>query len=405
MKRNVLIIGAGPAGLMAATAAAESGHAVTVLEHLSRPGAKLLASGGGRCNLTNVLDGESLARRFGRQWRFMLPALKLLPPSALREWFELRGVKTEITDGFHVFPASGRAGDVLRALLNDCERLNVRVVTGAKAEELVIENGVLKGVPGYPAERVIVAVGGKGYPELGSLGLGYRLAAQAGHEIVPPLPGLVGVRTVETLPHLCTGHCMQDASVCIDLPKYRKTVGRGELLFTHHGISGPAVLDLSADIAGLLGKMPEVPLKVNLFADRSRDFWQQEFTRWQKKDGRKSVKNLLAMHLTQAMAEIICRETGLDGIPAAEFSAAGREMLASVLTAMPLHIHATEGWRKAMVTRGGVSLKKVDPETLGSRLLPGLYFAGEVLDLDGPCGGYNLQWAFSSGALAGKRIS
>lgn len=405
MKSQALIIGAGPAGLMAAIAAAESGHEVTVLEYLPKPGAKLLASGGGRCNLTNVLDAESLARRFGRQWRFMLPALKGLPPEALREWFELRGVATEVTDGFHVFPAGGRAGDILRALLADCERLKVRLLTGVKVGELRIENGVLKGVPGYPADKVVVATGGKGYPELGSLGIGYRLAAQAGHEIIPPLPGLVGVRTVEELPHLCTGHSMKNASVCIDLPNFRKVSGRGELLFTHHGVSGPAVLDLSADIAGLLEKMPQVPLRVNLFADRSRGDWLEQFALWQRRDGRKSVKNLLAAHLTQAMAELICRESGIGGVQAAGFSAAGREALAGMLTAMSLRANATEGWRKAMVTRGGTALKKVDPETLRSRLLPGLYFAGEVLDLDGPCGGYNLQWAFSSGRLAGRLLS
>jgi hypothetical protein len=405
MKPRALVIGAGPAGLMSAVAAAESGYDVTVLEYLPKPGAKLLSSGGGRCNLTNVLDAESLARRFGRQWRFMLPALNALPPEALREWFELRGVATEVTDGFHVFPSGGRAGDILKALLYDCERLSVRVVTGVKIEALWTENGVLKGVPGYPAEKVVVATGGKGYPELGSLGIGYRLAAQAGHDIVPPLPGLVGVRTVEELPHLCTGHSMKDASVCIDLPKFRGEMGRGELLFTHRGISGPAVLDLSADIAGLLEKMQEVPLKVNLFASRSRNDWLEEFARWQRNEGRKSVKNLLAAHLTQSMAELICRETRNDGVPAAEFTAAGRDALAALLTAMPLRVNATEGWRKAMVTRGGVALKKVDPGTLQSRLLTGLYFAGEVLDLDGPCGGYNLQWAFSSGQLAGRLTS
>ncbi len=401
MKNTVLVIGGGPAGLMAAISAAEHGHQVTVLELMPRPGAKLLASGGGKCNLTNVLDGEKLAMRFGRQWRFMLPALNSLPPTELREWFHLRGVETAVTDGFHVFPKNERASDILNALLDECKRLGVQVRTNVKIEALTIENSVLRGVPGYPADRVIVATGGKGYPELGSLGLGYRLAEQAGHEIVPPLPGLVGVRTVETLPHRCTGNSMKDAAVFIDLPKYRKTSGRGELLFTHHGISGPAILDLSADISALLGSMPAVPLKVNLFADRDHNFWLETFNTWQRRDGKKLVKNLLSLHLTQGMSELICTELGLMDAQAAEFSAAGRDSLAAMLTAMPLRANATEGWRKAMVTRGGVALKKVDPETLQSRLLPGLSFAGEVLDLDGPCGGYNLQWAFSSGKLAG----
>jgi len=404
---SVTIIGAGPAGLMAALAAAEHGATVTVCESLPRPGAKLLATGGGKCNLTNILAPFDLAMRFGRQGRFLLPALAALPPDALRQWLAAHGVPTTVTDGFHVFPVSQRAGDVLAALLENCRTRNVTIRTDCPVTELQLRNGAVTGVLDndgpHPADRVILAAGGKGYPALGGRGAGYELARQAGHELVEPTPGLVGLQTAETWPGTCTGISFADSTVTIALPKYRQLPGRGELLFTHHGISGPAVIDLSAEVGVLLRKHPAgIPLTLHLRTDCSPDWWNTEFDRWQREDGKKHLVNLLSPHVTHAVAEALCAAAGnIAHRKAAEFTAAERENLTRMLTAAPVTAIGSDGWEKAMVTRGGVSLKKVDPNTLQSRLVDGLYFAGEVLDLDGPCGGFNLQWAFSSGWLAG----
>ena len=405
---KIVVVGAGPAGLMAAIAAAAQGAIVTVCELLPRPGAKLLATGGGKCNLTNVMEPLDLAMRFGRQGRFMMPALELLPPPALRSFFADRGVPTAVADdGFHVFPVSQKASDVLKALLDECDRLKVGICPSDPVGGLLIEDGRVTGVASgsgpLAADRVIVATGGKGYPELGGRGIGYTLASQAGHEIIEAVPGMVGLRTVENWPGQCAGIVFPQTEVTIALPKYRQYTGKGELLFTHHGLSGPAVLDLSGEIGVLLRCQPAVPLAVNFFAGRDGAFWRTEFDRWQHEHGKKHVVNLLAHHLPHAVAVIFRDLAGLPAdVKAAEFNAAGREQLLRVLTAHEVHINGSDGWSKAMVTRGGVSLKKVDPETLSSRLVAGLHFAGEVLDLDGPCGGFNLQWAFASGFLAGS---
>ncbi len=406
-QRHTIIIGAGPAGLMAAISAAASGDRVTVYEQLSRPGAKLLASGGGKCNLTNVLAVPEFAEHFGRQGRFALTALETLPPEKLREFFAVRGVPTLVQDGFHVFPESNRAVDVLNVLLTECSRLKVEIICSTSVKELIIEDASVSGImiekDRIMAGKVIIATGGKGYPSLGGLGIGYVLAEQAGHQIIEPVPAMVALRTVESWPGSCTGISLPDVTFVIDLPKFRKTIYRGELLFTHHGISGPPVIDLSGEVSGLLKKHPQVMLAVNLFSDRTVAFWHQEFKRWQENSGKKQLNTLLAGHLPHAVANALCELAGNIGmVKAAEFPASGRDELVRLLTALSLRINATEGWNRAMVTRGGVALKKVNPATLESRLVKGLFFAGEILDLDGPCGGFNLQWAFSSGALAGR---
>lgn len=405
-KTAIVVIGAGPAGLSAAIAAAAAGAAVTAVEQLDRPGMKLLATGGGRCNVTNTLPPEELAGRFGRQWRFLLPALEALPPEELRRYFGKHGTPLEAADGFHVFPKSNRAGDILRALLDHAAALGVNIIAGATAESLVIEQGRLAGVrtsAGFlSAEKVIVATGGKSYPKLGATGSGYALAEQAGHRIAPPKPALVGLQTCEDWPGRCTGIVLENVEIRLDLPGERGLKSRGELLFTHRGVSGPAVLDLSGRAAELLDKLKTVPLAVNLLPALAAADWRNLFDVWQKQYGKRQLSTLLSGEFPARLATELCRLAGDIGeLKAAEFPAPAREKLCRTLTALPLAVTGTEGWHKAMVTRGGVELKKVAPETLESRLLPGLHFAGEVLDLDGPCGGYNLQWAFSSGFLAG----
>ena len=410
MKNDIIktvVVGAGPAGLMAATAAASDGNRVEVFEQLSLVGAKLLASGGGKCNVTNILPPSGFAERFGRQGRFMTPALSVMSPEMMRQFFAQNGVPLIAEDGFHYFPESNRAADVLNALLRQCDLLKVNIHVSSRITGLQITDGSIAGVitpdGTVAADRVIIACGGRGYPKLGGGTLGYTLAEQAGHEIVEPLPGLAGLRTVETWPIQCAGISFSNVNVFIDLPKYRNRVSEGELLFTHHGISGPSVIDFAGEISQLLKKMPEVPIAINLFAGRAPQYWLELFDEWQRNSGKKHIRNLLSMHVPSALADIICGLSGSIGDrKAAEFNAAGRENICRLLTAMPFRINGTEGWDKAMVTRGGVSLKKVNPDTLESRLVQGLFFAGEVLDLDGPCGGYNLQWAFSSGFLAGK---
>jgi len=420
---DLAVVGAGPAGLLAAIAAAELGRRVILLEQLPRPGVKLLATGGGRCNLTNTLPPGEFPARFGRHGRFILPALDAFGPDALRRFLHSLGVPTAAPDGLHVYPASNSAADVRRALVRRARELGVRLRLATTAHALWIEGDALRGLETsrgrVAAPAVILATGGKGYPDLGAVPArrDYALAREAGHTIVEPTPALVPLVTRETWPRELAGIALAPARVRIDLPgrppafapgapglRRGKRAGiTGDLLFTHTGLSGPAVLDLSGDVAVLLRGRAEVPLRLDLAPRTTRAEWLARLDSWPISEGRKTLRSLLAAHFPRALAGVLCRLAGLD--PAtrpAQVSRPARRTLADLLTALPLTVTATEGWDRAMVTRGGVALKEVAPQTLRSRLLPGLAFAGEILDLDGPSGGFNLQWAFSSGHLAGS---
>lgn len=394
--------------MMAAVSAAKHGADVIVCEQLPAPGRKLLASGGGKCNLTNTLGTSEFMERFGRQGRFMLPALKSMDSFALREFFKKRGVSTCAEDGFHFFPVSNKAGDILNVLLNECAGLNVKLFLKTKVARLKIENGDLSGVftddgKEIVADSIIVATGGKGCPQLGGSGMAYCLAEQAGHSIVRPVPALVGLRTLEKWPCECSGVSLDHVQLRINLPKFKKKTYEGELLFTHWGLSGPAVIDASGLVNEMLLDAESVPLALNIMPQFDENRWVQIFGGWRKDNGKKQVCGLLANYFPRCIADSICEQAQIPpALKASELGAAQQRGLSDLLLSLPLTVNGSDGFKKAMLTRGGVSLKKINPDTLESRLLKGLYFAGEALDLDGPCGGYNLQWAFSSGNLAGK---
>jgi len=422
---DLVVVGAGAAGQMAAIAAAEAGRRVVLLEQMRRPGLKMLASGGGRCNLTNLVAPEDFQAAFGRQGRFMAPALELMGPARLRQFMDGLGVPTEASDGRHVFPVSQRAADVQAALTGRLHRLGVQRRLGRAAARLWIDNGRLRGVEAKGGGRlaaggVVLACGGRSWPKLGGTGGGYALAEQAGHDIAEPVPALVPLVTAEKSangdpsgrespaetsgwPARLAGVSLKDARVRIDLPGQNKAGLVGDVLFTHRGVSGPAALDISGAVAELLRGRPSVPLRMELVAGVNPAQWSRRVDEWRTKSGRRRVVSLLRQHLPESLCLLLCERAGIAGqTAAAHVPAEKRDLLARLLGGLELTVTGTEGFDAAFVTRGGVKLRHVDPQTLRSRLLPGLYLAGEMLDLDGPCGGYNLQWAFASGYLAGK---
>jgi hypothetical protein len=403
---TVLIVGAGPAGMMAAISAARAGARVTLFERMDRPGVKLLATGGGRCNLTNTLAPEAFLERFGRHGKFLRPALAALDQRALLDFFNQLGVRFHAEDGLHYFPASESAASVRDALLAELRRLGVPIVCRAESLSLWISKGQLRGLRtrsgDVPGDCAVLAAGGKAWPSLGSDGSGYALATEAGHEIITPVPALVPLVTREKWPTRCAGIVSPGARLRIDLPKHSRQGVQGDLLFTHRGISGPAALDISGEVSGLLMKRDKVPLRVHLTDEPSVEVWLSRLRKWRENRPKKFLRSLVAEVLPAALSEALCEEAGVEpDLRAAHVTRPQCLGLAGLLAAAPLTITATEGFDKAMVTRGGVNLRQVDPHRLESRLLAGLYFAGEILDLDGPCGGFNLQWAFSSGFLAG----
>jgi hypothetical protein len=422
MSARVAIIGAGPAGLMAGIAAAEAGADAIVTEQLDRPAAKLLATGGGRCNFTNMLRPEEFMARFGRQGRFMQPALAGLDPRGLRDFLTGLGLASYVAEGGGVYPVGDRAGDVRDALLGRCRELGVEIRCGVCAEALLFDESLPPGLRGVrtstkersaqrpslvenqeiSASAVVIACGGQSYPDLGGTGGGYDLAAQAGHTILQPVAALVALRVREEWLCQCAGVSLQ-SRVWIDLPGRSRRGQTGDVLITHRGLSGPAVLDLSSEVSELLGRggRESVPLRLEVCAGVGKAQWKERLEGWRRHEGRRRLEILLAQHLPARLAELFCRQAGCLGTLASQAPADKAQALAEMLSALSLEVSGTEGFASAMVTRGGVSLRQVDPRTLQSRLLRGLFFAGEVLDLDGPCGGYNLQWAFSSGRLAG----
>ena len=426
---DVAVVGAGPAGLMAAIAAAEAGRRVVVLEQLDRPGAKLLASGGGRCNLTNTLPREKFIARFGRQGRFMLPALAAMDSRALRQWLDGLGVPTHAPDGLHVYPVSDSALTVQKALWRRLRELGAHVRLGVRVTGLWLEDATEKGTVPFSQRRekgtapfsvlrgletetgrvaaphVILAAGGRGYPSLGGSASGYELARAAGHTIIGPTPALVPLRVKEPWVRRCAGASLAAARIRIDLAGESRAGLRGEALFTHAGLSGPAVLDLSGDVAALLARHKTVPLLVDLAPGVTPEDWRRRLEKWRTAEPRSTVVSLLDRHLPKSLAAALAELAGIGpALRPPQLSAGSRDRLTELLTALPLTVTGTEGWDRAMVTRGGVNLKEVDPRTLRSKRLAGLALAGELLDLDGPSGGFNLQWAFSSGYLAGKSI-
>lgn len=403
----MVVVGAGPAGFLAAAAAADAGVATVLLEAGPRGGAKLLITGGGRCNCTNTRPLEDFCAAFGREGRFAEPALRAFGPGHLRDLLASLGVPTRVLDRGEVFPASESARDVRAALEARCRALGVLLRTGTRARALRLNAGRAAGVDtdtgSLEARAVILSTGGASYPATGSTGQGAALATQAGHAVEEPRPALVPLVVQEPWVRACAGVVLEDVPLRLDVKGPLGRERRGTVLFTHRGLSGPAILDLSGDASDLLARGPTVTLRLALTPGIPAAAWEARMTRWRDERGRAMVRTLLDEALPEALARAVVALACPPGdVRANQLTREQRRSLAGLLADAPVSVTGTEGFDRAMVTRGGVPLKEVDPRTLESRLAPGLFFAGEVLDLDGPCGGFNLQWAFSSGVLAGR---
>ena len=405
---GTIIIGGGPAGL---TAACFTGGHTLVLDRLNAPARKLLATGGGRCNLTHDTNAEGIMAVFGPQARFMAPALHAFPPAAIRGFFRGLGVETCVEPDGCVFPASQKAADVAQALERAARANGAEIRCGVRVTRLIVEplpDGATARVTGVEtsqgplhASRVILAAGGQSYPSLGSDGSGFALAQAAGLSITPPVPALAGLITRENWPGTLAGIVLEEGGLRLDVKGAAKRLLTGPVLLTHKGLSGPPALALSGEIAARLAKAPEVPVRVSFIAARSTSDWLALFDRWRQQHGGRALHNLLAGELPRGLAAVLCGLVEGAETAAARAKRSTLEALAASCADLQLHCVATEGWDRAMATRGGVALSELDPKTLACRRIEGLSCAGEVVDLDGPCGGYNLTWAFASGRLAG----
>ena len=400
---SLLIVGAGPAGLMAAWTAARGRPpgGVLVLDRMSLAGVKLAATGGGRGNLSHAATEEEFAAAFGRQGRFAIPAFRSLPPDRLREILSLIEVPTTIDPDGRIYPRSQNAALLRDALFRACEREGVRFEFNRHVRALAPPSNPSAPwlVDSTPAHSVLLAAGGQSASRLGSDGSGLALAAALGYDLVPPVPALVSLRTAETWPAAHSGVSLPNAALSIPIPKRPAATARGGILFTHRGISGPAVLNLSGLVARALRDSGSAHVHLALL-DAPPDF-----DALRQRLGSKPILVWLAQSLPRALAATLLRLSDVpEDLTFSRLSAQQAQNLSRHLLSCPLAVRSTGGFDESMATSGGISLKQVDPSTLQGKLAPRLHFAGEILDLDGPTGGWNLHWAFCSGHLAGLRF-
>lgn len=412
--KKVIIIGAGPAGMMAAITAAQGGAAVTLLEKQPEVGKKLKITGKGRCNITSALGKELFLTGYaGGTGRFLYSVLNEFSNQDLINFFSERGVACKVERGNRVFPESDQAEDVVKALKETLLQLQVKLFNNYRAEDLVINDehitGIKCGGKIFPADAVIIATGGMSYPGTGSTGDGYIFAARAGHQIITPRAGLVPLETEEAWVREIKGLSLKN----VKLTSYKENGGKinedfGEMLFTHFGISGPIVLSLSRDIGEYLYKNPgsRVKIVIDLKPALSEEALENRIDRDFIKYSRKQFKNSLNDLLPASLIPVIIKSSDIDPHMATNsITRTQRRNLVNLLKNLAVTVKGTRPIGEAIVTAGGVNLKEVNPKTMESKIIKGLYFAGEVLDVDGYTGGFNLQAAFSTGYASGKYAS
>jgi predicted Rossmann fold flavoprotein len=415
---DLITIGAGPCGIMTNIMAARSGLNCLLLERNSGIGAKLKASGGGRCNLANTLSIKEFIARYGKDGRFMHSTLNKFYNKELLELLSSLDVPCHALDGFRYFPTTHSSETVITGLENELERLKIdirlnhRVKKVEKSESLEKNINLEKVTQGwlvdnkFLAQNLLIATGGISFKALGTDGDGLNFAKALGHSITPLYPAMLPVHTKEAWVANCRENTLGKAVLTINLKGHRNKSISGDIIFTKTGLRGPAVLDLSREITPLLAQQKEVPLLLNVV----HGYNQQELT--EHINGLKPDLNLARPFevFKKFMAKDLCTELCLQlGInpnkPYGQLSKQDRTNLIQLATKLPLTAIGTDGFDTAMVTRGGICLKEVNPLTLESKLHKSLYFGGEILDLDGPCGGFNLQWAFSSAATIAASIT
>lgn len=407
---DCIVIGAGAAGMMAAITAARNQHTVLLLEKLPKVAAKLKATGGGRCNLTNTLSNEEFMSRFGREGRFMTPALEQLDHKELQSFFHDLNVQTHAPDGFRVFPIGHDAMSIIKGLKEELERLEVTVLTSQKVIELEETERCISSVmtedSKYSTSHVILATGGKGYPVLGAEGDGYELSKALGHSISEIHPAMMPLKTKERWGTNCRADTIAKVEIKVDIKKYKKLHAKGDLIFTKNGIRGPVVLDFSREITPLLAKYDEVPILMNLTKGMNEEEIRQHFKKLQKENPHITMLELTQTLLPESVSLELCKLAEIENpnLTPKKISGVSRDKLIKLLAWTPLTVNGHDGFKLAMITRGGVLLKEINPDTMQSKKIKRLYFCGEVMNLDGPCGGYNLQWSFASGHLAGKLL-
>ncbi len=404
---DVAVIGGGAAGMMAAGRAAERGATVVLLDKNNQLGVKLLITGKGRCNLTQAeFDAQQLIEQYGRQGRFLLPALSSFGVQDVIDFFVAHKVPVKVERGQRVFPVSDRAMDVRNALVRYLEKGGVEVKLKTAVQGLSRQGDRITEVKTssgpITARNYILCSGGLSYPATGSDGQGLAWLREIGHQVTSLRPGLVPIRVKEDWVREAQGLSLKNVEVSLYKDGRKIEARFGEALFTHFGLSGPIILDLSKRVGELMssGKLQlSIDLKPALSFEQLDDRVQRDFLKYRNREYKNSLADLLPQALIQPIIDLsgIMPEKQVNSVTREE-----RHRLVNLLKGLELTVIGLLGYDKAIITSGGVTLKEVNPRTMGSKLYSNLYLAGEILDLDGPTGGYNLQMCWSTGFLAGQ---
>ena len=411
MKR-VVVIGGGAAGLMAAVIAGREGAKVTLLEKMNYVGKKMGITGKGRCNITNACDMSDFIKNTPGNGKFLYGAYERFTNEDLLQLLHDAGLETKVERGGRVFPASDSALDVRNTFMKLMKHYGVDVHLEEPVKKLLVDDGVVTGVvtdkETYHADAVVIATGGKSYPATGSTGDGYMLAAQVGHKITDIRPSLVPIVTEESWVKDLMGLSLRNVELSVVAKNKVQAKMFGEMMFTHFGITGPIVLSLSHTVGKLMRKKNigtiglDINLKPALSPETLDKRLQKDFDLYSKKQLINGMKDLLPSRLIPLIIEL----AGIDPQkPINQISKEERQQIGYMLQHMPLTVKGLRPVEEAIVTAGGISLKEFNPKTMESKLLKGLYGAGEVLDIDAFTGGYNLQAAFSTGYVAAMHIT
>ena len=403
--KKIIVVGGGCAGMMSAIKAAEHGASVILFEKMPRVGRKLGITGKGRCNLTNTADTEEIIKNLPGNGKFLYSALKNFSSADTVNFFERLGVATKIERGGRIFPVSDDAIEVIDALLKKMTVLGVEVKTNSPVTEIIAKDkkivGVLVDGKIIKADAVILATGGASYPATGSTGDGFKFAKRLGHTITEILPALVPLEVEENIKSL-QGLSLKNVSVKLLADGKKVSEIFGEMLFTHFGVSGPIILTLSRQAAKFLSEGKFVELEINLKPALTPEQLDARILRDFDKFKRKAIKNGLTELLPAKIIPIILDRAYLDEDKKVdEITQAERRRLIEILRGLPFTITKTRPIEEAIVTSGGISVKEINPKTMESKIVSGLFIVGEVADVDGFTGGFNLQAAWSMGNAAG----
>lgn len=407
---DIIVIGAGPAGLIAAIESKTYSNKVCILEKMHTPAMKLKITGKGRCNITNNADLSAFIKKYGKNGRFLKYAFSEFFNTDLIKYFENEGVQFKLERGERWFPASDKAIEIANVLLNKVKLKKIEIITNAEAvdvnqssnQEFLIS---LKNKSTLQSKKLLIATGGKSYPKTGSTGDGYKLASKLGHSITPLSPSLVPLKTRGDIAIKLQGLGLKNVNAAIICDRKKITDQFGEMLFTDFGVSGPIILTLSQTVIDLLHQNKKIILSIDLKPALDHKKLDLRILREISDHNKQNFKSMLKRLLPQKMIPVFI---DLLKIPEdkqlSQINSEERKNIRLLLKEFKLEIYGYKSYNEAVVTAGGVRLNEVNPQTMESKLVPGLYFAGELLDLNGETGGFNLQAAFSTGWVAGQSM-